>query len=158
MNEIEGNLIDIAIDTTDFDLIAHGCNCFNTMGAGIAKEIKERLTDAYKADQRTTKGDINKLGNYTLAECFISSITGGFSWAVTVLNLYTQYGYSRDEKPFDYDAFTLCLRKINHNFKGKHIGLPLIGAGLAGGDWDKIKQIIETELKDMEITIVHFKP
>jgi O-acetyl-ADP-ribose deacetylase (regulator of RNase III) len=79
-----------------------------------------------------------------------------------VLNAYTQYKYGRnhadgDAVPVDYDAITLCMRKINHNFKGMHIGLPMIGAGLAGGDWEKIKQIIKRELKDCIVTIVILK-
>ena len=49
------------------------------------------------------------------------------------------------------------MRKINHNYRNKRIGLPLIGAGLAGGDWNRIKKIIEKELCDMDVTIVHFK-
>jgi len=61
------------------------------------------------------------------------------------------------EKPFDYEALTLCMRKINHQYKGNKIGLPLIGAGLAGGDWNVIEKIIEKELKDMDVTIVKFK-
>ena len=39
-------------------------------------------------------------------------------------------------------------------FSGKHIGLPKIGAGLAGGDWNIIKKIIQTELKDCKVTVV----
>jgi O-acetyl-ADP-ribose deacetylase (regulator of RNase III) len=49
------------------------------------------------------------------------------------------------------------MRKINHTFKGKHIGLPKIGAGLAGGDWNRIKTIIQTELKDMKVSVVIYK-
>jgi hypothetical protein len=78
-------------------------------------------------------------------------------------------------KPLDYEALTLCLRKINHIFKGLHIGLPLIGCHLAGGVWDyeqlpegeqfdyitgrkkDVKTIIKQELKDMNVTIVHYK-
>ena len=72
---------------------------------------------------------------------------------IIVVNSYTQYHYGKNHvdgvsKPLDYEALTLCMRKINHIFKGKHIGLPKIGAGLAGGDWERIKQIIQTELKD----------
>lgn len=51
----------------------------------------------------------------------------------------------------------MCLRKINHQFHDKRIGLPLIGAGLAGGDWNIIEKIIGKELKDMDVTIVKFK-
>jgi len=35
-----------------------------------------------------------------------------------------------------------------------HIGLPKIGAGLAGGDWNRIKEIIKTELTDCKVTVV----
>jgi len=60
-------------------------------------------------------------------------------------------------KPLDYEALTLCLRKINWVFSGKHIGLPKIGAGLAGGDWEQIKQIIKNELNDCDVTVVIYK-
>jgi hypothetical protein len=40
----------------------------------------------------------------------------------------------------DYEALTLCMRKINYTFTGKHIGLPMIGCGLAGGDWNIVKK------------------
>ena len=39
MKTIQGNLIHLA-QNGEFDLIVHGCNCFCTMGAGIAKGIK----------------------------------------------------------------------------------------------------------------------
>jgi O-acetyl-ADP-ribose deacetylase (regulator of RNase III) len=48
------------------------------------------------------------------------------------------------------------MRKINHLFKGNTIGLPMIGAGLAGGDWNRIKKIIEEELDAMDVWIVKY--
>jgi O-acetyl-ADP-ribose deacetylase (regulator of RNase III) len=82
---------------------------------------------------------------------------------IIVVNSYTQYNYGANHKdgvakPIDYEALTLCLRKINKTFAGKHIGLPKIGAGLAGGDWNRIKNIIQTELKDMKVSVVIYKP
>lgn len=151
MKEVYGNLITMALDG-NFDIIIQGCNCFNTFGRGLAKEIKERLPKAYAVDYKTKKGDINKLGNYS--SCIIDTEEGD---DFMVINCYTQYMYSNTEPQIDYEALTLCLRKINFEFKGHIIGVPLIGAGLAGGDWNRIKTIIETELKDMDVTIVHFK-
>jgi O-acetyl-ADP-ribose deacetylase (regulator of RNase III) len=156
MREVDGNLVTMALEG-HFDMIVHGANCFCTMGAGIAKEIKERIPDAWYADERTIRGDIMKLGCYSQADVEIN-----YKGWLKVINAYTQYRYGRnhkdgDERPVDYDAIKLVMRKINHNFKGKSIGIPLIGAGLAGGDWNTIKGIITEELKDMDVTIVHYK-
>jgi len=146
--EVDGDLLKLAKEG-HFDFIAHGCNCFCTMQAGIAKSIKEQYPSAYLTDLRTEKGDIKKLGNYSETK-----INGSF----TILNCYTQFHYDSTKKPLDYEAFILCMRKINYKFSYFKIGLPLIGTGLAGGDWKRIKEIIQKELKDMDVTVVKFKP
>ena len=74
-----------------------------------------------------------------------------------IINAYSQYNYGTDTVKIDYDALTLCLKKINHNFRGKTIGLPLIGCGLAGGDWNIVKKIIEKELNAVDVIIVHYE-
>lgn len=149
MKEITGDLIKLTKEG-NFDVIVHGCNCFCTMESGIAKQIRKEFPEVWMEDQKTIKGDINKLGNYTR---FMYDINDKF---ITIINAYTQYKYGKNLKPLDIDALVLVLRKINHGYKGKSIGLPLIGAGLAGGDWNIIKEIINKELKDMNITIVHY--
>ena len=156
MKYVEGDLLKLA-KQGEFYIVAHGCNCFCTMGAGIALQIKEQFPGAYAKDCETVKGDIDKLGNYS-AYWFHNDT----KHVTAILNCYTQYHYGKNhvdgvDKPFDYEAFTLCMRKINHQFHGNKIGLPLIGAGLAGGDWNVIEKIIEKELKDMDVTIVKFK-
>jgi len=154
MQEIKGNLITLAQEG-NFDLIGHGCNCFCTMGKGIAPQIKEAFPEAWKADQATNKGDFNKLGN-----CSFGFETLDNGNTLIICNIYSQYNYNRiGEKirHLDYEALTLALRKINFEFNGLSIGLPAIGSGLAGGDWNKIKNIIENELKDMDVTIVHYE-
>jgi hypothetical protein len=50
------------------------------------------------------------------------------------------------------------MRKIKNIFNGLRIGLPKIGAGLAGGDWKLISGIIEEELNGEDVTIVNFVP
>ena len=46
------------------------------------------------------------------------------------------------------------MRWIKQKYTGKRIGLPKIGAGLAGGDWNVIQKIIEEELPGENVTIV----
>lgn len=154
MKEIKGNLIRLAKEGR-FDIIAHGCNCFCTMGSGIAPQIKNAFNGAWTADANTISGDFNKLGNYTSSRELIGDQTNGFK-ELKIINIYSQYNHNASEKPLDYEALTLAFRKINHYYKGLTIGLPLIGAGLAGGDWAVIKQIMIDTLVDMDIVIVHY--
>lgn len=161
MKEFKGDLLQYVRDG-HCDLIIHGCNCFCTMGAGIALQIKNKFPEAYEVDLKTEKGDINKLGNYSYANITrinrnIDHHLSDLHVQFTVINAYTQFHFDASKKPVDYEAITLVLRKINHYYRGKSIGLPKIGAGLAGGDWEKIKGIIEKELNAMSVTIVYYK-
>jgi len=152
IRERDGNLITLAKEG-HFDVITHGCNCFCTMGAGIAPQMaREFDCDGFPMEDRRHYGDINKLG----------TIDYGMKGELAVVNSYTQYRYGRnhadgDKRPVDYEAIALSMRKINHIFRGKTIGLPKIGAGLAGGDWYRIRRIIEDELKDMDVWIINYK-
>lgn len=120
-------------------LILHGCNCFHTMGAGIAKRLRTAFPQVYEADvKQTQRGDRNKLGTYSLAE-----IT---PW-LKVLNCYTQFRYGRDKQYVEYWAVEAVLRRIAEDFhRDWIIRMPKIGCSLAGGDWEIVRPIIATEL------------
>jgi O-acetyl-ADP-ribose deacetylase (regulator of RNase III) len=155
-NEINGDLIKLA-KLGYFDVILHGCNCFNTQRSGLAPQmVKHFGTDTFPMEAEKYKGDINKLGTIDYMVFTQTVGTNEFDFSemdLTVVNAYTQYSFGTDRQHLDYDALRLCLRKINHIFKGKKIGLPQIGSGLAGGSWTLIKKIIQEELTDV-ITIV----
>lgn len=147
-NEINGNLIQLAKENK-FNLIAHGANCQNRMRHGIALQMaKEFFCDRFPLESLARMGDINKLGN----------IDWGYAENnLVIVNCYTQYRYGTDQRQLDYEALTLCLRKINKKFPGHHVGLPRIGCGLAGGDWETVKKIIQQELTEVDVTIVTYK-
>lgn len=148
-----------------FDVIAHGCNCMSIMGAGIALQMKNIFgANHFPMESRNIK-PINKLGNIDYKDVGYheyksltnySGVPELIKWQkyCTLVNAYTQYQPGAN---LDYAALTLCMKKINHEFKGKHIGLPQIGCGIAGGDWNKVKQIIQSELKDCDVTIVIYE-
>ena len=128
----KGNLLNMA-EAGEFDVILHGCNCFNNMGGGIAREIRERYPMAAKADSETVSGSHNKLGSISVAD------TGSF----IIVNGYTQYEASSDADVFEYTAFQFILEKMTFAYGKKRIGLPYIGMGLAGGDKEVILAMIE---------------
>lgn len=170
--EIQGDLIKLAHEGV-FDVITHGCNCHCTMGAGIAPQMAKAFgCDRFKMESEEYKSDINKLGTIDYQQLFFSNWDQKFQrypdegdkilHRLYVVNSYTQYNYGANHadgvaRPLDYEALTLCLRKINKVFSGLKIGLPQIGAGLAGGNWNRIQSIIQQELKDCDVTVVIYK-
>jgi hypothetical protein len=58
----------------------------------------------------------------------------------------------------DYVALRSGFKHIKQKFSGKRIGLPMIGSGLAGGDWAIIERLIEVELEGEDITIIKYVP
>jgi O-acetyl-ADP-ribose deacetylase (regulator of RNase III) len=147
MRTIEGDLIALALSGR-FDLIVHGCNCFCTMGGGIARVIQAEFPEAYAADLVTIKGDRNKLGNFSHATVLRDKNQ------ITIVNGYTQFHYSGDSVLVDYDAVRTLFSQIKKQFSGTRIGYPKIGAGLAGGDWSLLSEIIDEELQGEDHTLV----
>lgn len=144
-NEIKGNLITLA-KAGNFDLISHGCNCQKNWGAGIALSLKKSFPLAYEVDKKTS----SPLGDYSVCYDYPECV---------VVNAYTQrfVGRSRtanDSENHRYEAIRSIMRKVNIEFKGKHLGLPLIGCGLAGLKWGRVKKILQEELIDLDVTIV----
>jgi O-acetyl-ADP-ribose deacetylase (regulator of RNase III) len=151
MRHIAGDLIALA-KAGHFDVIAHGCNCFNVMGAGLAAQIARHFPEAAAADARTAPGDPAKLG--TLSEALV--VIGAHR--LHVVNAYTQHHYAGDGVLVDYAAVASCMAHLKRRHAGRRIGLPQIGAGLAGGHWPTIEEIIRSALAGEDLTIVTFKP
>ncbi len=151
MKTVNGDLISLALEGR-FDVIVHGCNCFCSMGAGIARAIQEEFPEAYAADLVTVKGDRTKLGDFSFATVKRDR------HQITIVNGYTQFHFHGDRVLVDYDAVRKVFRKVKERFSGKRIGYPKIGAGLAGGDWQRISTIIDEELAEEDHSFVAFVP
>ena len=156
MNTIKGNLITLSgDDVNQFNIIVHGCNCFNTMGAGIAPQIAEAYPEAWEADQITRPGFKKKMGTIT-----VGYHPRSYWGTLVVINGYTQYAGAGDgERAVDYDALRSVFQRVYHvalTVRNARIGYPMIGAGLAGGDWDIISDIIDEELQGLDHTLVEY--
>ena len=149
MQYLKGDLIQLAL-SGEFDVIIHGCNCFCSMGAGIARQIRDTFPDAYLADLGTKPGDKNKLGKYSQAKIQINEKV------LTIINGYTQYHYSGPNVLADYDAIKSLFFLIKLRFSGKKLGYPRIGAGLARGDWKTISNIVDRQLEGEDHTLVKY--
>lgn len=166
---IEGNLVTRA-QYGHYTEIAHGCNCFCVMGAGIAPQIAKAFPDAEKVDFNTLRGDTAKLGKLTVGLEPVFDLPMGNT--LKILNLYTQYstGLKENGDPaIDYEALEGAFRLFNWLVKTRKdsneeyaehqlSGIPMIGAGLAGGDWKRIARIINDVTPDISIELVVYVP
>lgn len=157
----QGNLLDMA-EQFQFDVVVQGCNCFNTMGGGIAREIRTRYPEVAKIDAETNRGDYRKLGSWTEGYAWFNEHKGDNADNYIIINAYTQYNMSTGEDVFEYTAFKIILQKLLHTYGRKRIGFPYIGMGLAGGDKVRIMAMLEEFATDVRgaggsVTLVEFK-
>ena len=136
-------------------VIVHGCNAQGVMGSGVAKQLRAKYPEIFYdyAENLMVYGvsDINPLGQVVFVKV---------SKSLTVANAITQEFYGRTgEKYVSYIALKSCLELVAKKFgPSTPIHIPyLIGAGLGGGDEEKILSIIETKLKDCDVHLHHWK-
>jgi O-acetyl-ADP-ribose deacetylase (regulator of RNase III) len=125
------------------------------MNSGVAKAIRATYPKAFLVYRETFEREGLGLGRTIWVEC----------GRHVVINAITQASYGYDGNLYlSYDALEEAFRQVNSAFQdktaicptlvgdlGTAIALPRIGAGLAGGDWERIAAIIEA-------TCTHVQP
>jgi hypothetical protein len=148
-----GNLLN-----TELTFIIHQVNCQGVMGAGIARQIKERFPKAweqYKADL-AAHGDSN-LGSYSYA-----SENGKI-----IFSIFGQDNYGRDKCYTNYLALRRGIRKAIIDYRDTYsiksyvqlvLAVPYgLGCGLGGGDWCKVRGLLEDIEQKENVVFVAYK-
>lgn len=153
IKDVNGNLLN-----SDCDIICHQVNCRGVMGAGIARQIANQFPLVRKVYINRYNKGLAKLGEVDFVQVTRKKI---------VCNMYAQDRYGRDKQYTDYEAFKDCLDAIvdfirisesKYSFKVCKIGFPYrIGCGLAGGDWNIVRELIENRFstENVEVEIYH---
>lgn len=141
---INGDILDDFAESK-LDALVHGCNCFHTMGAGIAGQIARRFPESVTVDKQTPCGDWEKIGSYSQVHYYCG----------TIINGYTQYEPGSCPSFQLYDAIRKLFKNINIEYAGKTVGIPYIGCGIAGGDWKIISEIINQETPNLNIIVYY---
>ena len=148
------------IDTVKGDLIAlfkqgnghliHGCNCFHTMGGGIAAKIAKEFPQALAIDKKTIRGSFEKMGGFTVWTHQVreNNLCG--------INLYTQY---RPGPNAEYYAILRGFENINSAFEGatEPFFIPKIGCGIGGLEWECVEEIINIATPNINIVVVEYE-
>ena len=119
------------------ELICHQVNCMGVMGAGIAKEIRNRYPGCYLQYRKAFEENLLKLGYVD----FYKDLSG-----ITIASICGQYNYGRYKQQTDYDALTKGFKSIkDYCLKNNisKISIPgYICCVLAGGDCNIVNKII----------------
>lgn len=136
MNIINGDILDVKEG-----IIVQQVNCKGVMGAGLAKQIRNKYPNVYKTYINNLKSlrlkNIHPLGNVDFTKV---------GDRLAVCNFYAQYSYGRHSIHTDYEEFEKCLIKLKDKIGIKNINVYFpygIGCGLAGGDWNIVLSLIE---------------
>lgn len=153
IKEVEGNLLTYP----GLQVIGHQTNCLGVMGAGIAKQIKTKNPELFKAYVRYCK-------KYPDAHNILGTVQfhPTDNGEQTVANIFGEYSFCESVAPYneggkprhtDYNALKEALNRLHTwlvlNDKTT-VGIPYkLGCGLAGGDWDGVVYpMIKKEFED----------
>jgi len=134
---VKGDLL-----ASNMGVIAHGCNCHGVMGAGIARQIRAKWPNVYEVYKLKHRVMGLELGTILPVRTLDDRL---------IVNCMTQGDFGNDGQYVDYGAVESCMMAINasaENWGALEIGIPFIGAGLGGGDWDRIEDIIVRNAKN----------
>jgi O-acetyl-ADP-ribose deacetylase (regulator of RNase III) len=131
------------------DIIAHGCNCVGGFGSGVAGQIAKRYPRVRNAYLERHEELGWELGD-------VQFVYAELGKGLYIANCATQKEYyPRDRVHADYDAIRTAMTRVKQWAKGqgKSVAIPKIGAGLAGGDWNRIEAILKEVFDDYDVTV-----
>lgn len=135
-------------------LLVHVCNDVGAWGKGFVLALSKRFNEPERQFKRWAAGETGQ--PYALGEVQFVVVRPD----LVVANLVGQHdiarkGSSSATPPVRYDAIRQGLGRVREQAEatGASIHMPRIGAGLAGGDWNIIGQIIEQELAGLLVKV-----
>ncbi len=155
-------------------IIAHVCNDIGAWGAGFVVALSQRWAMPEQMYRAAFKGEGNKPA---LGRIQIIPIPRAYSLDQTgevfVANMIAQdgVGWRNGKPPIRYWALNKCLHALAHVAQTKSarpgsrdeiasVHMPRIGCGLAGGKWEKVESLIESNLcrKGIQVMVYDLPP
>ena len=145
--------VDLFEHVSDYDAVLIGTNTYCTMSQGIQLKIMLNYHYVYEKNLETKYADPEKLG--TILEC---KSDGEPTFCLCFIT--NSYNFRPDlQKDFlSYESLEKCLRLVNLLYRGKKIATTLLGASRfdGNGDKDKIMEIFNNTIKDVDLTIYDY--
>ena len=145
--------VDLYDHFSEYDIILIGTNLYCTMSQGIQLKVMLNYPYAFERNLETKYGDIDKLG--TVLEC---KSEGEPTFCLCFITKGYNFRPDKEKDYLSYEALEKCLNLINILYKGKNIACPLLGSSRfdGNGDKEKIYEIFNRTLKDVNVTIFDY--
>lgn len=145
--------IDLFEHVNDYDIVLIGTNTYCTMSQGIQLNVMLNYPYVYERNMETKYGDPKKIG--TLLECksdgeptfCLCFITSGYNFRPDLQKDY-----------LSYEGLESCLRLVDILYKDKRVACTLLGESRfdGNGDRDRIMEIFENSIKNVDLTIYDY--
>ena len=122
--------------TTESKYIAHCVNMQYVMNSGVAKCIRESYPKAYE--------------DYMSSELKLGRVIISTNEPHNIIHIVGQEFYGRTGLYVKYQALEKAFKIINSKVESTSISYPLIGCGLAGGDWNIVSRLLEENSSNYE--------
>ncbi|MEJ5284863.1 MAG: type II toxin-antitoxin system antitoxin DNA ADP-ribosyl glycohydrolase DarG [Brevinematia bacterium] len=144
---VKGNIFE-----SEAQALVNTVNTVGIMGKGIALQFKKTFPENYKKYVAACKNkeiDIGKL---------LATKENTIAGEKIIINFPTKKDW---QKPSEYEYIEKGLddlKRIIKEFNIKSIAIPPLGAGSGGLIWEKVKNIIQKKLQDLDIEIFIYEP
>jgi len=145
---IEGNILE-----SKAEALVNTVNTVGVMGKGLALQFKKEFPNNFKIYQQACKDKSFGIGDLIVTE--EESLLYGRK---IIIDLPTKTDW---RKPSEYSYINAGLKKLATVIKESNINslaIPSLGTGHGGLDWNKVKTIIELNLKDINTDIEVYLP
>lgn len=135
-------------------IILHSVNTLGAMGAGVAKGIRAKYPATYRSYSDRCIPTIHQA---RLGDILVTSELDG---TLSIINAFCQSAVGFSGRYVSYDAVDTVFKKIytQLDIDVSNINTVKFGAGLGGGNWNVIEQIILVHLPaEYTLTVWDFK-
>ena len=143
-----GNLLE-----SNAEALVNTVNTVGIMGKGIALQFKNMFPSNYKLYAKACKN-----GEVQIGKLFVTEETTLLGGRKIIINFPTKTDWRKPSEYIYIEQGLKALSKLIVDNKIASIGIPPLGAGNGGLDWNKVKAMIELHLSPLDCNIQIYQP
>ena len=135
----------------DTDALVNTVNCVGVMGKGIALQFKMTFTENFKQYYKACKNNDVRIGRMFITRQLLKP--------KYIINFPTKKHWKEKSKIEYIKEGLIDLKEKIKTLKIKSIAIPPLGAGLGGLNWPEVKDLIISQLSDLDgVKIALYEP